>query len=79
MRLVRLRGLKLGKPLPVVRFDSNAAEMTKAKHYMYLTKFCELLACQCYSLENLNVCLELTCLFDHFDYDVSNVQELEHA
>ena len=27
-------------------FDSNAVEMTTVKHCMYLTKFCELLACQ---------------------------------
>ena len=28
-------------------FDSNALEMTTAEYCMYLTNFCELLACQC--------------------------------
>ena len=40
-----------------MRFDSNAVEMTTAKHYMYLTKFCELLACQCYSSGELTFML----------------------
>ena len=33
-------------------FDSNAPEMTTAEHCMYLTKFCELIACGTV-LENL--------------------------
>ena len=47
--LVSWRGLKLGRPVSAVRFDSNAVEMTTAEHYMYLTKLCELLECQRYS------------------------------
>ena len=52
--LVRLRDHKLGRPVSAMWFDSNAVEMTTAEHYMYLMKFCELLACQCYRtvLEN---------------------------
>ena len=46
--LVRLRGQKVGRPVSVVCFDSNAVEMTTAEHSTYLMKFCGLLACQCY-------------------------------
>ena len=38
-------------------FDWNTVEMTTAEHYMYLTKFCELLACQCYSSGELKFML----------------------
>ena len=74
--LVRLRGLKLGRPVSVVWFDSNAMEMTTAEHYIHLTKFCVLLACPYYSLKNWNLCLEPARLFNYFDYSVSNLQEL---
>ena len=40
-----------------VWFDSSAVKMTAAEHYMYLTKFCELLACQSYSNEELKFML----------------------
>ena len=50
--------------MSAVRLDSNAVEMTTAEHCMYLTQFCESLACQScldnsilYSLGNLHVCL----------------------
>ena len=42
--------LKLRRPVSAVRFDSNAVKLTTAKYFMSLTKFCELLACQCMSL-----------------------------
>ena len=38
-------------------FNSNAIEMTPAEHYMYVTKFCQLLACQCYSCGELKFCV----------------------
>ena len=41
-------------------FDSNAPEMTTAEHCMYLTKFCELIACGTV-LENL-IIIKLRCL-----------------
>ena len=52
--------------------------MTTVDHYLYLIKFCELLACQLV-LENRNLCLEPTRLFNYFHYDVSDQQELETA
>ena len=57
-RLVRLRGLNFGRPASAMWLDSNAIEMTTAEHYMFLTKFCELPACQCYSSEELKFILE---------------------
>ena len=45
-KLIRLRGLKLGRPVSAVWFDSNAAEIATAEQDMY---FSELLVCQCYS------------------------------
>ena len=68
--------------LSAVWFDSNAVEMTTAKHCMYLTTFCELLAYQCMSytvMENLILCKEPIRLFDYYNYDVTNLQELEPA
>ena len=56
--LVSLRGLKLGRPVSAVWFDSNAIEMTTPEHYMYLTKFCELLACHSYCSGELKFMLE---------------------
>ena len=44
---VSFGGLKLDRPVSAVWFDSNTVGMTTVRHYMYLTKFCELLACHC--------------------------------
>ena len=57
-----LRGLKLGRVwclqyglFRTLRYPGfERSRMTTAEHYMYLMKFCALLACQCYCtvLEN---------------------------
>ena len=57
--------------------------MTTAEHCMYLTKFCELLACQCmcYSSGELKFMLGIPARwFDYYNYDVYlNLQGLEPA
>ena len=64
-------------------FHSKAmktVEMTTTKHYMYLTKFCELLACQCYSSEELKILFgTYTFVSFYFDCNVSNLEGLEPA
>ena len=80
--LVRLRGQQLGRPVSAVWFDSNAVEMTTAEHFMYLMKF---LSCLLASVTILFWRIEIyvwnlhICLFNYFDCDVSNLQELEPA
>ena len=56
--------------------------MTTAKHCMYLTKCCELLAWQCMSLYGygeLNIMQRTYSFVDYYNYDVSNLQGLEPA
>ena len=67
--------------MSAVWFDSNTVEMTTVEHCMYLRKFCEL-ACQCYCtvLEiEIYVWNLYVCLFNYFDCNVSNLQDLEPA
>ena len=45
---IMVLGSRLGRPVSAAWFDSNAVEMTTAEHYMYLMRFCGLLACQFY-------------------------------
>ena len=52
-----MRGTKLGGPISAVWLHSEAVEMITAEHYMYLTKFCELLSFQCYSSGELKFML----------------------
>ena len=53
--MVSLHGLKLGRLMSAVLFDSNAVEMTRAEYK--LMKLFELLACQCYSFGELKFML----------------------
>ena len=64
--------------MSAVWFDLNAVEMTTPEHYIYLTKFGELLACQCYSPGELKFMLGPHMII-YFDHDVLNLKELEPA